>query len=141
MSAIGYCTTCSRAVHVSNADEPYCPVCSSALLMDEVPEPVAHRVGRNEAVIRRLNEDVVRAQRPDDPLEIACECGNADCTAHLRVPAAVYAEVRASRARFLLLPGHQLAGAEVVIGRGDGYAVVEKRGPGRTVAVESDPRG
>lgn len=144
MSVMGYCMTCSRSVHVSEGDEPYCPVCSSALLMDEVPEPMAHRVGRNEAVIRRLNDDVVRGQAAGvaagEPLEIACECGNGDCNARLRIPAATYEAVRASRARFLLVPGHQVPGAEVVVGETGGYVVVEKRGPGRDVAVETDPR-
>ncbi len=52
-----------------------------------------------------------------------------------------YEAVRADPHRFVLVPGHQIAGVEVVIDTKPNYIVVEKVGEaGRDAARESHPR-
>lgn len=69
-----------------------------------------------------------------------CECGDAECTAVVRVSIAKYEELRSDARRFLLVPGHESPDAEDIVEQGDGYAVVEKHPEVGEIVESSDPR-
>lgn len=58
-----------------------------------------------------------------------CECSNGDCMEVVDVPLATYEGVRVRPNDFLLRAGHEDPTDERVVGRYDGYVVVEKRQP------------
>lgn len=83
----------------------------------------------NEATFRRVNE-AMQAGRHEvgNAVDLICECGRLGCVRHLRIGADAYRAVRASRRRFVVVPGHELPEVEDVVDEGDGYLVVEKSG-------------
>jgi hypothetical protein len=101
------------------------------------------RIAHNESVFRDVNERIADGRWPgeaDAAVAFRCECGSLRCNQLLEVTLAVYERVRADPRHFLLLPGHEIPGVEVVIGGGDGYTVVEKVGVAGEVAEATDPR-
>ena len=101
------------------------------------------RIARNEAAFRDVNERIANGQWPGDadaPIAFRCECGNLSCNMLVEVTAAAYERVRADPRHFILLPGHEIDGVEVVVEREDGYVVVEKVGTAGEVAQATDPR-
>jgi hypothetical protein len=90
----------------------------------------ARRVGANEALFRTVNEEVrglsKRFAVVEDPLSVVCECGLADCSEHVAVPAEDYERVRAEPTYFIILPGHELPDVESVVERHEQYFVVRK---------------
>ncbi|MCW2960567.1 MAG: hypothetical protein JWM25_858 [Thermoleophilia bacterium] len=98
----------------------------------------AHRAGRREANLRKVNERVVvavealEAAAPGDGgtslLQLICECALDSCEEMIAVPAAFYDEVRERTDVFLVAPGHVLHEIEDGIEDGDGWIVVRKRG-------------
>jgi hypothetical protein len=105
-------------------------------------------VGENESRFRLVNErlrdfvidDAERHGEHADALSVLCECGDVDCTAKLDVPLATYEWIRSGSARFVIVPGHELAGTERIIRDSGTYLVVEKIGDARAAASELDPR-
>jgi len=101
------------------------------------------RLGDNEALFREINVRIEAGRWPGDPSKrsaFRCECSMLGCNLLVELTVAEYEEVRASPRRFLLVPGHEIAGVEVVVRREPDYIVVEKVGePGR-VAERGDPR-
>src|ERR687884_427994 len=92
------------------------------------------RVARNEAVFRRVNEEVEGLDRrwreePSEPLRLVCECGNADCSETVVVPFEVYEHVRANSRHFIVRPGHELPDVERVAVKTSAYVVAEKDTP------------
>ena len=57
-----------------------------------------------------------------------CECGRLACMNKVHLQLADYERVRSGFDRFLLAPGHEVAGIDTVVQREDGYVVAEKRG-------------
>ena len=55
-----------------------------------------------------------------------CECSDVGCTQTIQVSLAAYDAARAQPGAFLLLAGHDDNRVERVIGRTDGYVLVEK---------------
>jgi hypothetical protein len=109
-------------------------------------EERARRIGLNESVFRRVNEQLEdlaeRFPRRDGVLDLVCECGNASCTARLRIEPAEYEGIRSDSRHFAIVPGHEKEDVEEVVSSGDGYDVVRKKsGTPTEVAVETDPRG
>jgi hypothetical protein len=103
-----------------------------------------HRVGRNEARLRAVNEGIDRGRVATDRetlIAFVCECGSLDCRRLLQVTPAEYEAVRADPRRFLIIAGHEIAEAEVVVATRERYTVVEKRGVAGAVAKRTDPRG
>ena len=102
------------------------------------------RAGRNEALFREVNERIAELGTDGEPASSAgfvCECSREDCTEQIQVPLAVYQTVRADSRRFLLRPGHEIDGLEVVVvERSAGYVVVEKDGVAGRIADRTDPR-
>ena len=104
----------------------------------------ARRLGENEARMREINEQIQgTAQRfggTAHMYEFLCECSLAGCMERMRMTIADYEGLREHAARFAVLEGHEDLSIERVVTRGEGFTVVEKIGPGRDVAQETDPR-
>jgi hypothetical protein len=58
--------------------------------------------------------------------DFVCECGNEDCTDAMQMTEREYEAARADTAQFAVLPGHELAFAEVVT-RTNRYLLVKNR--------------
>lgn len=88
------------------------------------------RIARNEASFRELNDrldsDVHRGNTEPDFAGFVCECGNEDCDTTIRVALDSYAEVRRDDKLFMIVPGHEVPGAEDVVDERNGYVVVRK---------------
>jgi hypothetical protein len=104
------------------------------------------RVGRNEALFRRINEEVDElnrslAQLTDETIHIVCECGNLQCQERLVVELPVYERVRNDGAQFFVLRGHEIPDTEDIVEEHDPYLVVRKHedGPAQ-LARAADPR-
>jgi hypothetical protein len=84
----------------------------------------------------RLVNDRIRELGPPslDQFDFVCECRSAGCTDALRMTQDEYKAARADAEQFAVLPGHELAFAEIA--RTDRYVLV-KRHPG----VGNDLRG
>lgn len=102
------------------------------------------RKARNEAVFRDANEEIqsARAKLPalGGKVPFFCECDDPSCREVVRLGTDEYEAVRANPAAFLIARNH-LDGHGDPIAEHDGYAVVEKQGVARTIALETDPRG
>ena len=103
------------------------------------------RIASNEALFRAVNERIEAMNAAFasvvETFAVVCECGDTDCVEQLEVAVADYERVRADPALFIVVPGHEIPDVETVVERAGGYVVVEKdRGPGRKIAVASDPR-
>jgi hypothetical protein len=108
-------------------------------------DPRKARLARNEAAFRSLNEQLVTGPHTmprgeQDLAGFVCECGDAGCTAVVRVSLAKYEEVRSDPRRFLLVPGHESPDTEDVVEQGDGYAIAEKHPDVGDIVEGSDPR-
>jgi hypothetical protein len=100
------------------------------------------RVACAEINGRRVNEAIERGRLPHhDDATFMCECGRLGCTDKLHLQLADYERVRSAFDRFLLAPGHEVAGVDTVVQREDGYVVAEKRGEeSAALALQTDPR-
>jgi hypothetical protein len=104
------------------------------------------RIGKNEALFRRVNDEVEGLERQlaeltDETFHIVCECGDLDCHQRIVVPLPEYERVRADSALFLVVPGHDLPRAETVVETTASYVVVRKRPGGpEELAQATDPR-
>ena len=105
------------------------------------------RQARNEALFREVNERIAQlgeraeAWSPDGTVEFLCECGEeGGCGQRVRVPIAVYEEVRSQDDRFVVRPGHETPEIERAVEWTEAYVVVDKV-PAAEPYVEDDPRG
>jgi hypothetical protein len=102
------------------------------------------RLAQNEALSRDVNEvveDIAESWfEEDERLDFLCECSRGDCAAHVSLTRQEYESVRSDPLRFVLFPGHADPRVEREIGRIREYVLVEKTGPGVTIAEETDPR-
>jgi hypothetical protein len=105
------------------------------------------RQARNEALFREVNERIAQlgeraeAWSPDGTVEFLCECGEeGGCGQRVRVPIAVYEQVRSQDDRFLVRPGHETPEIERAVEWTEAYVVVDKV-PAAEPYVEDDPRG
>jgi len=102
------------------------------------------RLVRNEVLFRELNEtieSIAHKQGADDHVfEFVCECSNVDCTLSLPLTLEVYEDTRGAPDLFLVAPGHDLPEIEDVVGEGEGFQVVRKRGAAARIAERTDPR-
>ena len=102
------------------------------------------RLAKREALFRATNEEIARV---DDgfsgdgaALEIVCECARNSCSELIAVSRADYRKARSQPRRFLLVAGHELPEIEHVVGRYDGFVVVEKEEPtAAAIAEENGP--
>jgi hypothetical protein len=103
------------------------------------------RVSRNEAMYRSVNLEVERVSeelggRPNDHLEILCECGETSCDTTLDVSRVEYDEAHQQRDRFMVAPGHEDEQIEHVVKRTPEYLVVDKFGEAERVAEAEERR-
>lgn len=96
-----------------------------------------------EALFREVNENIASltdlVTETDHQLFI-CECSNTICAESLELALEEYEAVRARPTRFVVKPGHQLAGIERVVEGNGRFLVVEKIGRAADVAQTDDPR-
>lgn len=103
------------------------------------------RIGLNEAVFREVNERIENlAQRfelQEEPLDLVCECGDADCVRRISMTRPEYEELRSDRHQFAVHPGHEHPDVEEVVERRKGYDIVSKtHGVPEQIAEQTDPR-
>jgi hypothetical protein len=101
------------------------------------------RVGRNEALLREVNESIERGRWPGDesvPFSFRCECASLDCNETIRMARSEYEHVRSDGRRFAIRPGHDAPACESVVETHEGYVVVEKHDEAGEVAEDLDPR-
>jgi hypothetical protein len=102
--------------------------------------PQAYRVAENENVFRRVNERLEELAADEGPMRFICECAEIGCREPVTLTVAEYERVRSAPNRFVLRDGHERPDVERVVGRGEGYVVVEKTGAAGEVAAADDPR-
>jgi len=103
------------------------------------------RIGMNEAVFRSVNEriqEVANAfQLTAEPLDLICECGDANCVERITMTPAEYEELRSNSHYFAVAPGHEAEDVEAVVAKRDRYDIVAKNtGVPEAIAEETDPR-
>ena len=69
-----------------------------------------------------------------------CECSLDGCLEHVEVDAAVYHEMRGYKARFVTLPGHEIAAIEIIVERNELFQIVEKTAVFGEIAASGNPR-
>ena len=107
----------------------------------DAPEGAVPAQMRGSLLFRAVNERIreLEGDRPAGDYDVVCECEDDTCTSVIRMSAEQYGAVRSCGHHFAVLPRHQRAETDVVIGRTDGYVVVAKptaaglaAGPGAT---------
>ena len=102
------------------------------------------RIGINEALFRAVNEQIEELNQRlsgAGPMDIVCECGDAQCVERVTVAPAEYERVRKDARRFIVAPGHVVPEYEVVLEEHPGYHVIEKiHDEPERIAEETDPR-
>jgi hypothetical protein len=90
--------------------------------MDDVTRK---RLEHNEQVFRAVNEEIDDASG-GAAREYVCECADAACTQTIRLTEEGYQAVRADPKRYVVIPGHEVAGLERVVDREPDHLLVEK---------------
>jgi hypothetical protein len=105
-----------------------------------------HRLAENEAMFRRINEEVqagydetnrlaeeddqpefkVSVVGSDTPLLFYCECADENCAKRVPITMHEYREIHKNRRQFIIVPGHEVMSVEKVIVEKPDYTVVEK---------------
>jgi hypothetical protein len=103
------------------------------------------RIGLNEAVFREVNEridDLADAfNLKSEPLDLVCECGDANCVQRISMTQAEYEQLRSESHQFAVYPGHEDSDVERVVDRRKGYDLVQKnKGAPERIAEQTDPR-
>jgi hypothetical protein len=107
-------------------------------------EDRVEQLAKREALFRATNEEIARIDDQlagdDAALEIVCECARNGCAELIKVSRADYRRARSEPRRFLLVAGHELPEIERIVGRHDGFVVVEKEeSTAAAVVEESNP--
>jgi hypothetical protein len=106
-------------------------------------EDLQRRVASNETMFRDVNEAVRSGRWPGEegaPVAYRCECARLGCSRLIELRAGEYERIREHPRRFLIAPGHEVPGAEVVVETHANYVVVEKLDEAGEVAEATDPR-
>ena len=98
------------------------------------------RAARNESLFREVNERIEDLAGNASFSLFICECMNQSCDDAVSVTLEEYEHVRSGPNRFIVLRGHEIEEVDEVVESCDRYLVVAKRGAGRRVAEELDPR-
>jgi hypothetical protein len=94
------------------------------------PQTQQQRIAANEALFRRANE-LLRLRYEElrldsERLPFICECGDERCTQTVTLTLDEYRDLRRHSRRYVVVPGHELAGAEDVVDEETDYNIVEK---------------
>jgi hypothetical protein len=105
----------------------------------------ARRIGENEALFRRVNEQIEDVNEAfggiTGDFSIVCECAEQTCVEQISVAVDTYEHVRADPTQFFVRPGHVIPDVEEVITREDEYWLVRKyEGATAELARELDAR-
>jgi hypothetical protein len=86
------------------------------------------RIIENEKLFREVNERVAQMEAgfSGPHPSWVCECGDETCFQKVSVPIDEYRRIRANKAWFVVLPGHEKPDAERIVSRDGGFYVVEK---------------
>jgi hypothetical protein len=103
------------------------------------------RIGLNEAVFREVNERIETLAETFDltrePLDLVCECGDANCVERISMTRSEYEKLRSNPHHFAVYPDHDTPDVESVVAEAKGYMVVSKtRGMPEQIAEQTDPR-
>jgi hypothetical protein len=103
------------------------------------------RIGLNEAVFREVNERIENLAETFDltnePLDLVCECGDANCVQRISMTRREYEELRSNPHHFAVYPDHDNPDVETIVAEAKGYMVVSKnRGKPEQIAEQTDPR-
>jgi hypothetical protein len=105
-----------------------------------------HRLAENEAMFRRINEQVqagydetnrlaVEDNQPEfmveitshsTPLYFYCECADENCAKRVSISLNEYQRIHKNRRRFIIAPGHEVTSVEKVIAEYPDYTIVQK---------------
>jgi hypothetical protein len=97
----------------------------------------------NQVAFREVNERIAELTGQVSETSVSlfiCECSDPACAESLEITPAEYEQVRAASARFVVVPGHQLAEVERVVDGTSRFLVVETVGRAASIARDSDPR-
>ena len=81
------------------------------------------------SVFREVNEriaEITGTWEWEEKQGFLCECAAGGCTEAIWLTRAEYEEIRAEQTHFVAVAGHERAEEERVVGRNDGYVVVER---------------
>jgi uncharacterized Zn finger protein (UPF0148 family) len=128
-----FCSNCGRRVYVGEEDDRVCPVCTGTLEIMHLEDSRAERIGKNEAMVREVNERIDSSARSngdsgEDLEEFVCECGSAECIERISLNISEYERVRRRPNWFAIALNHEMADVEVVIEKLPRYWIVEKIG-------------
>lgn len=102
--------------------------------------PWKRRAAAAEINGRRVNEAIERGTDGPRPVFV-CECGNLGCQDKVTLSIPAYESVRQDFDRFLVVPGHEIAGVDQVVEEHAGFLVVVKKEPeAKAMAERSDER-
>jgi hypothetical protein len=106
--------------------------------MDERHE----RIAKNETAFRAANRAIEQADqeegaRPDQPIEVLCECGRQGCDGMITLTVADYDAVHSQTDRFVVLRGHESPEIENVVEERAGYLVIDKFGEAEEIAEDT----
>jgi len=97
----------------------------------------------NQVMFREVNERIAELNARWHEAGIGlfiCECSDSDCAESVNMTLDEYEHVRSEGAHFAVLPGHQIAEVERVVGGNGRFLIVEKFGEAATIARSGDPR-
>jgi hypothetical protein len=103
----------------------------------------AEAAARNEEVFRSINERIEEGAKQhgvQQVLPFHCECATQACLQTIELPPTEYDRIASHRARFVVVPGHELSSVETVVENHSGYLVVEKTGEARAQIEREHPR-
>ena len=103
------------------------------------------QIARNEALFRRVNEQVESLNETFSTLTntivIVCECGAQGCIEQIELSRSEYEHVRSDATQFAVKPGHVFDDVEQVTGKTDRFWIVTKHeAEAAEVARELDTR-
>jgi hypothetical protein len=97
------------------------------------------RLGRNEALLRSVNERIEEVGGAytlhDEPLEFVCECASIGCSERVWLRRAEYERARQDPTWFIVIDGHERSDIERVVDRVGEYLIVEKVDPDAAAAA------
>lgn len=104
----------------------------------------AERIALNESRFRQINDglrdDLAKLPAEPEVVPFVCECGSNSCEGLIEVTLAEYEAIRANSRHFLVLPGHEMEGAERVLKSTPRYMMVEKQPEVGPLVDATDPR-
>ena len=105
----------------------------------------ATRIAENEALFRRVNEQVQGLSETFSTLTnrmtVVCECGDQSCIEQIQLAVPEYEQVRSDPTLFVIKPGHEASDLEQPVTKSDRYWVIKKEpGISETLAKQLDTR-